>query len=278
MLKQRLLTAVILLPLLLAALFYLDSRWIGVLFGVVVIAGAWEWSALAGLRSRTTRAGYVSAMLVIGTALIYLIAEKSGNAVSVATVSALFWLLALMELIRSDAASFGILGTQAGKLLSGGFVLLPMWASVFFLHAIDPHAPMLLLWMLVIVWIADSVAYLVGTTMGRHKLAPTVSPGKTIEGAVGALVAVALVTAVGGSIVPGYSGSGLVRWTIVGVIVAMISIVGDLVESKFKRLAGVKDSGRLLPGHGGVLDRMDAVTSAAPVFVVSWFLLLAGSG
>jgi len=273
MLKQRLLTAIVLLPLLISALFYLDSGWIAVLFGCMVVAGAWEWSALAGLRSGTVRIAYVMCLAVMGIALVLWVSGHFGNAIGLAAVSAVFWIAALIELVRNGERQFGWLGTRVGKLISGFFALVPAWVCAYFLHAVDTRAPMLLLWMLVMVWVADSAAYLAGSTVGRHKLAPTVSPGKTIEGAIGGVVAVGVVAGLGGSVFPGYAGKTLFLWIVLGAFVAMTSILGDLVESKYKRLAGVKDSGHLLPGHGGMLDRIDAVTSAAPAFVLGWYVL-----
>jgi len=277
MLRQRLLTALVILPLLLAALFFLDSFWIAVVFGLVATIGAWEWGTLAGLRFFWARVTYVMALIAIGLGLVYWVSRYPGNAVAVATVSAVFWLVAFIELVRRRVSGLGLFGSRGAKLISGAIVLLPTWVCAYFLHASDSRAPMLLLWMLSIVWVADSAAYLVGTTMGRHKLAPSVSPGKTVEGVIGGLVAVALVAALGGLIVPGFTGKNLLWWTVLGVLVAAISVVGDLLESKYKRLAGVKDSGRLLPGHGGMLDRIDAVTSAAPAFVLGWYALFAGA-
>lgn len=133
----------------------------------------------------------------------------------------------------------------------------------------------MLLLCLALVWAADSAAYLVGRRFGRRKLCPQVSPGKTVEGLLGGLVGAALVGLIAG-LALGLGGLRLAALVGLATACAAVSVVGDLAESLFKRRAGVKDSGDLLPGHGGVLDRIDALIAAAPLFALTAPLLVPG--
>jgi len=141
------------------------------------------------------------------------------------------------------------------------------------LHAQDLDQPALLLFLFLLVWGADTFAYFAGHMFGRHKLAPGVSPGKTIEGVAGGMLAVLLLAILAGVYVWHHDGVKLLSWVLLCLAVGLISVLGDLVESKVKRVAGVKDSGAIVPGHGGVLDRIDALTSAAPAFAFGTLLL-----
>ena len=159
------------------------------------------------------------------------------------------------------------------KRIVGWFVLVPLWVSTMYLFVTDAHRPWLLLYAFSLVWAADTFAYFAGHQFGRHKLAPSVSPGKTIEGVAGGLIgAIALATATG---IAGWKveGVALLAWLALAGISVLVSVLGDLLESKFKRLAGVKDSGALLPGHGGVCDRVDAMSAGLPVFALGWYYL-----
>jgi phosphatidate cytidylyltransferase len=164
--------------------------------------------------------------------------------------------------------------TMTGRIVGGFLVLVPLWVAAVYLLAADDERPRVLLFLLVLVWVADSAAYFAGSIMGRTKLAPHVSPGKTVEGVAGGVLGVVLLAWLCGTILWKFEGMLLAMWTGLAAVTALFSVVGDLTESKLKRIAGVKDSGRLLPGHGGVLDRIDALTSAAPVFALGAIFLL----
>ncbi len=269
MLKLRILTAIVLLAPLLAALFLLPSIWIAVIFGVVVTAGAWEWTALIGIRSVAQRGVYTGLLLAAGFSLM---AAGYNAAMLVFVVATAGWLLALVELVRRPRVHDGWLGGRDAHAVAGFLILVPSWLATYSLHAADPDRPLVLLYALVLVWVADSMAYLSGHLFGRTKLAPAISPGKTVEGVVGGVLSVALVAGVGGTLIWHYTEKNLALWIALSIIAALISVLGDLLESKFKRMAGVKDSGRMLPGHGGVLDRIDALTAALPVFALGWHL------
>lgn len=274
MLSRRILTALVLIPPLLAALFYLPPVWLAVLFGAFILAGAWEWAALAGIATFAGRGLYALALTAFGALAAHALLRDPMAAVPLLATAVLWWLWVLVELWRHPAAGSGWLATRAGRWVSGFCVLVPAWVALLFLHATDPSAPSLLLFVFLLVWTADTAAYFFGWAFGRRKLAPLISPGKTVEGALGALGAVALLAYVCGTMFWLLEGARLMLWLAVSLAAAAFSIVGDLAESKLKRTAGVKDSGRLLPGHGGALDRIDALTAAAPVFAAGWVFLL----
>ncbi len=272
---RRILTALILIPPLIAALFTLSTPWIAALFGLFVLAAAWEWGALAGL-SGAGRAFYAGALFAFGLVVIAAWWRFPPSVVPLVFVAVLWWLWVVVEIWRHPTPESGWLATRAGRWVSGVCVLLPAWAAPVYLHAADPRSPALLVYLFVLVWTADSAAYLFGWAFGRRKLAPRISPGKTVEGALGALGTVALLAYACGTIFWRLEGVWLAAWLTLSVVAAALSVAGDLIESKLKRLAGVKDSGRLLPGHGGVLDRIDAFTAAAPVFAAGWTVLSTG--
>ncbi len=290
MLKTRILTALVLIPLLLAALFWLPSTMIAVLFGAITLIGAWEWGTLTGFRGGQ-RAAYVASIMVLGVLAVTPIVMLALGQIPVMVllvnfgVVLLFWLAALSSLIRDRADSF-LFHSTPGRALSGFFVLVPAWQAAMLLHAqrhdhpawlldaLNLSAwPALLIFLFLLVWGADTFAYFAGHRFGYHKLAPTVSPGKTIEGVFGGLLAVLLLAVFGGMYIWKLQGMQWLWWVLLCLVVGLISVLGDLVESKVKRVAGVKDSGTIVPGHGGVLDRIDALTSAAPAFAFGTLLL-----
>ncbi len=274
MLKKRILTAVIAIPLLVAALFYLPLGWLTVLFGFFIAAAAWEWASLAGLHRLFARMTYVACVLLLGTILIYGVVREPSAIVSLLAAAVFWWLWALVELVSRKDVNKGMFEALAGRVIGGFLVLVPLWVASIYLLAADTERPRALLFLLALVWMADTAAYFTGSLMGRTKLAPHVSPGKTVEGVVGGVIGVVLLAWLCGTMVWKYEAGLLMRWIGLAAVTALFSVVGDLTESKLKRIAGVKDSGRLFPGHGGVLDRIDALTAAAPVFVLGGIVFL----
>lgn len=234
-----------------------------------MLAGAWEWSALAGLRRAHARALYLLA-LALPAGGFALAPEQSSATVWIGGVALFWWIWTLIDLVRAGSAPSGLLASVPGRLLAGALVLLPTWLACVELRTVDPLRPTLLLYLFALVWAADSSAYFVGRQWGKRRLAPTISPGKTVEGLVGAACAVVVLATVCGKMVWQFNGYALFLWVGLALSTLGFSVVGDLVQSKLKRLAGVKDSGTWLPGHGGVLDRIDALTAAAPVFLIGW--------
>ncbi len=276
MLKQRLMTAAVLAPLFLWAVFALPTHLLALVFLFVVAIGAWEWSALAGLQNCSLRTAYVAAVATV-IVLLYPLMQIPMLVYGVLALALTWWMGALMWINHAEAQAEppggGEVDSPDRRLLFIGFlVLVPTWMALVLLHRNGTPGLYLMLSLFVIVWGADSGAYFAGRRWGRRKLAPHISPGKTWEGASGGLAVVVVTMAVAAWLMD-YDWGNLLSFVLLGVVTAMFSIVGDLLESLMKRRRGVKDSGRILPGHGGVLDRIDSLTAAAPVFVLGLLLL-----
>lgn len=267
MLKLRILTAAILVPLMVWATYALATPWLGALMGAFILAAAWEWTRLCGLSRAWVRILYILSVAAAGILLYH------APVAPLMWVTAAWWLLAIFEMFSQRDVHAGWLASAPGRLISGYFILIPAWIAPLWLHAHEPQGWKLVLFMLVLVWTADSGAYFVGRPWGKTKIAPHISPGKSLEGVLGGLAAVVLVAWVSGRWIWQFPVDKLLTWVMLAASVAVVSVMGDLMESRFKRAAGVKDSGHLLPGHGGVLDRIDAFTAAAPFFVLGWLYL-----
>ncbi len=257
MLKQRLITAVISLLVLALVLFVAPPLVAEIAIALVILAGAWEWSAFLGAASLATRVFYV----IFVAALMAVVGMIWPDGVErVLQVAVAWWSIALVWTFFFPTPIPTVL-----RWICGALVLVPLYAALVMLFQ---AAPSLLLFVLLIVWSADVGAYFAGKQFGRVKLAPAISPGKTWEGVIGGLVLV-VVLCLGRSF---WFESNLAVLVPFCVAVAGVSIIGDLTVSMFKRTAGLKDSGRLFPGHGGVLDRIDSIAAAAPLFAVglSW--------
>jgi len=272
MLWKRVLTAAVLLPLVLWALFTLPPAGIAILIGVAVTIATWELGALVELKATLSRALYTLLVVVFGVAgSTWLL--RGGSLLPLFAVACIWWVYAVIHILKEDGSYGGVFGHSSGRLVAGLLVMLPTWLGFLALYINDSAAPNLLLYVLVLVWVADSLAYFSGKAWGRHKLAPAVSPGKSIEGVIGGLAGVAIVATIAGVFLWQHEGKALLFWIVLSLLTGAISVVGDLTESIFKRRAGVKDSGRLLPGHGGMFDRIDALTSAVPVFAFGWLMM-----
>ena len=269
MLYQRVLTALLLTPLAIIAILLPSTPWFA-LIGAVVFAGALEeWSRLAGVQSAAARAGWL-ALGVIVFALLWMIHTVATPLILV--IGVIWWLVAGAWLRHFAFAAAPTRENRAIKLLAGVFVVFPAWIALIALHGREPHGHWWTLLALVIVWAADIGAYFAGRTFGKRKLAPQISPGKTRAGAYGALVAGTAVCLLGGWWL-GVRDAGLIGLGVLAVVTVIASIAGDLFESLMKRHAGVKDSGSIFPGHGGLLDRLDSVFAALPVFALGLWLL-----
>ncbi|CAK9890901.1 MULTISPECIES: phosphatidate cytidylyltransferase [Pseudomonas] len=261
MLKQRIITALILLPIALCGFFLLNGGDFALFIGVVVTLGAWEWARLAGLVAQSLRVAY--AAVVAGLLmLLYLMPDL---APWVLGASVLWWGLATW-LVLTYPRSSELWSSAACRLLIGLLILLPAWQGLELLKQ-WPLGNWLIMAVMVLVWGADIGAYFSGRAFGKRKLAPQVSPGKSWEGVYGGLALSLVITAAVG-IYRDWSAGELVLGLFGAAVVVLVSVVGDLTESMFKRRSGIKDSSNLLPGHGGVLDRIDSLTAAIPVFAV----------
>lgn len=269
MLKQRVITALILLPIALGGFFLLEGAWFALFIGAVVALGGWEWARLAGFAAQPQRVAYAALV----AALLYGAWSLPALAPWLLGAAVLWWLTAtLLVLSYPDSSRFW--GGRAGKLLIGLLILLPAWQGLVLLKQ-WPQANALIIAVMVLVWGADIGAYFAGKTFGKRKLAPRVSPGKSWEGFYGGMLASLLITLAVG-LQQGWQAFDLLLALAGAALVVAVSVVGDLTESMFKRQSGIKDSSNLLPGHGGVLDRIDSLTAAVPLFAV--LLWLAGWG
>lgn len=265
MLRQRIITAAWLAPLVLAGLFGLQGGAFALFTAGIVLLGAWEWANLAGIQRATHRT-----ILVLGVAILMLLLWQSGAVFSrwPLWVAAVGWLVNLYWVTRYPEALSQWCSTSR-RLLMGLWVLLPCWVGF---NVLRESGGVWLLFVLLLVWGADIGAYFAGRALGKRKLAPRVSPGKSWEGVVGGLAAT-LVLALVFSAWQGLGWGGGLVLLIVTFVVTLVSVLGDLLESMLKRYREIKDSSQLLPGHGGVLDRIDSLTAAIPLFALLYTLV-----
>lgn len=271
MTRTRVLTALAMAPFAIGAILFLPTPWLVALAAVLFLIGLWEWFKLAEVDDTLARAVLLVANLGLMVALVWASRTTSGGTLVLlqiaVVVGVVWWLLACLWLKHYAFASDHDTHARAIKLAAATLAVLPAWCALALLHASEPNGHRWLLVALSIVWAGDTGAYFVGRSMGRHKLAPRISPNKTTEGLIGGMFC-ALVAAVAFSLYAGATREQLLPIALVALATFLFSVVGDLFESLLKRHVGVKDSGDLLPGHGGILDRIDAVLAALPVFAL----------
>ena len=274
MLKQRLMTASVLIPVALWLVLFAPSQVFVPAIMLIIAIAAYEWGMLCGLnkQARFIFAGFMLVILLMAD--IY-----SNHLLTLSVMGGLsaLWLIVTLALVYRNSPLPAFNGIAWGALLTGSLFLTGAWLAILGLRLDSEYGPHLLMAMLLLIWIADSGAYFAGMRFGKNKLSIHVSPGKSWEGVIGALIGAGLF---------GY----LLSWHVyfkdihallliaLSIVVVFISIGGDLYESKAKRQRGVKDSGHILPGHGGIYDRIDSVIAAAPVFWFGLSLLKQGSG
>lgn len=260
MLRTRVLTALALLGILLGALYIAPPRSGLALFSLLLLVGAYEWAPFFGWTSTAARLAYC--LLIASVCAVCWFRADLAPWRAVLTVGVAWWIVATLWVTLSPSRVPRLATAAAGLL-----VLVPTWVALT--HLLTNAGSNYVLFLLLLVWAADVGAYFAGRRYGRHALAPIVSPKKTWEGALGGVVAALLVAGLG---VARFQLPGL-AFLLLALLTVALSIVGDLTESLFKRNSGVKDSGAILPGHGGVLDRIDSVTAAAPVFALGLGML-----
>lgn len=269
MLKQRLLTAAVLIPLVVVSLLYLPTSIVQWLLATVVVLAAWEWFSIIGFSDRPNML-FALLVLMLVTVLMFMLIVTP-----LLVFAAILWGLILLLIGRYAHIALAInieklIMRAIPALILASLVLALFWHSAVLLHSTSLGAKQLL-YIMVLVWLADTGGYFAGKRWGKTKLAKAISPNKTWEGVVGAVV-LGLIWAIIAYAI-GLSGSlNLISWLALALLALLISIVGDLFESLFKRAHNVKDSGNLLPGHGGMLDRIDSLLAAVPVFTagLSW--------
>jgi phosphatidate cytidylyltransferase len=268
MLLKRLLTAAVLGPLVIIGVLTLNQNQFAGALIVLLIIASWEFCSLIKVKSITGKAAFI--LLAIATTYVL---QKEPSALMPALIaSALWWSIALYWIFSFPKHSHYLNNSLSIKLVNGLFFLVPMALALITLHKNNSSLVLLLL---ALIWAADIGAYFTGRTFGKNKLCPTVSPGKTIEGALGGVI---LSLVVGALYVLMTTNKPTLEiyfnFGVLSLIVSLVSILGDLFESILKRLADVKDSGKILPGHGGLLDRIDSLTCAAPIFFLLFSFLI----
>lgn len=272
MFKERLITALILIPLIIGDILYFSPESLAAILSIFVLIGAWEWAGLCGWQQRIKRAIY-TVFMGICLILSYLCLQRlPQTSIYILLVSCCWWLIGLRWVLYYQSGYNKMPQSSFIKSILGIFILIPAWCALFLLHR--DYGGDWVVFLLVLIWTADSGAYFVGKRWGRLKLADKISPGKTWEGVIGALVSSSLVAVLYVLLIQSMSFIAFLGFMLLCLFTVMASILGDLLESLFKRQVGLKDSGQLLPGHGGILDRIDSLTSAAPVFLVGIIIFL----
>lgn len=269
-LRARVGTAVLLAPLAILSVLYLPSTGFALGFGLVLCYAIWEWTRVIGFRLRRLRAAAVMVNGGIMAALI--IIRPESWLLPIAWIGVIWWCLAILWL---RAFEFGAAPTRRNmemKMLVGTAMVVPAWVAAWLIHREPTAGPWWTLFVLMLIWVADVSAYFAGRRFGQHKLAPRISPGKTREGVYGALAGTVIFAALAGWLLKPIP-IGHVLLVLLATVTVLFSIVGDLFESLIKRQANLKDSGSLLPGHGGILDRIDSMLAAFPIFVCGRFLI-----
>lgn len=268
MFKQRLITALVLAPLMLGGIFLLPVQEFGIFIGVIVTVAAWEWANMAGITQPIGRMAYAGLIAIALFATSQLLAQEAVYQTTALAIAGGWWLVALLFVLRYPKLS-ALWSAQATRALIGLVVLIPMWVGFMYLKQ-AAHSSLLILYLMFVIWGADTGAYFAGKRWGKSKLAVRVSPGKSWAGFWGGLATVLLISVVFAAYCHHYiralNTSELLSLMFISVITTFASVLGDLLESMFKRFRGIKDSSSLLPGHGGVLDRIDSMTAAVPVF------------
>jgi len=265
-LKTRIITALILAPIAVGGIFFLPPLGFALFTGAIITLGAWEWANLSGIENAAGRVVYA----LVAAAILYGLLNVP---FVVVLWLALAWWFCCFLLVRSYPAGSDKWGSIPARAVMGLFVLVPAWVGLNHLRTggfefgDSTNNLLLILYVFCVVWVADIGAYFAGRAFGKAKLAPRVSPGKSWAGVWGGLLAVAVFALLVSSLAAAGTGETLLL-IVASLITGLVSVLGDLLESMLKRFRGIKDSSQLLPGHGGIMDRIDSLTAAVPVFAL----------
>lgn len=279
--KQRIITALILAPLVVLGIFKLSIPLFIAAIAAIVVIGFWEWTQFVETSNRSI--AIIPALAVLAGVFYFLpfeisaLQQVSGGHILILAAAGIWWLASSGMAMTFPKSSALWQGSKVLRHAFGLLTLIPFLTSVILLRSVgydsDPYyGAKLVLFVCFLVWAADSGAYFAGKTFGKRKMAPNVSPNKTIEGLVGGIIT-ALVIGWGAANWFELTFPSHVIMIFITFTTVVISVLGDLVESMFKRVSGIKDSGNIIPGHGGVLDRIDSLTAAFPVFALLYFTL-----
>ena len=285
MLKQRIITALILAPAAISAIFYLPLMYFSALMVVIVGIGAWEWGPFMGFDTKIRRTGFVATTVILIASIWSFLSPNDlwvsthhlhEYAMALLWLAVAWWVLSAFLMLSYPNCSSFWSKHRSVRGVFGWLTLVPTWLAFMVIrtndYQADPyHGAQLLMFLFLMVWSADVGAYFVGKAFGKNKLMPNVSPGKTFEGFLGGVIFACILIAIAAYQLA-WSNDQIITVLLVTVLISTVSVLGDLTESMFKRQAGVKDSGTILPGHGGVLDRIDSLTATAPVFALCYVL------
>lgn len=289
MLKERVLSAIVMIIAVLLVLFGLSPLSFTIALSAVIVLGMWEWAQFAGFKRPIARAivAFVTVGLLIfpimaGTNQIRASRFLTDETAPLLFIGCLWWLAALALVVSYPKSERYWAKSVSAKFIFGFCTLIPFLLGTlalrFYQYNLDEYRGLyLLLYVFLLVWGADSGAYFAGRALGKHKLAPKVSPGKSWEGAIGGVITSAVIAVIFLKSTPDNVFGReieIVPFLVLSVVTVAVSILGDLSESMFKRQAGIKDSSNLIPGHGGILDRIDSLTAAVPVFATGFFFFL----
>lgn len=272
MLRLRVITALILAPLIIWSVLAFSHRALAIELGLILTVAAWEWARLSGLKTQLARIAFAILMLLVMGAITWLLHDSMFWLPYILYCNLLWWLVGLVMVLqfRQSPAQLPVKFDAVDitlNLLAGVFIIGGAFVGLIGLHELPQYGAYYILILFLLIWIADIAAYFTGKKFGKHKLAPYVSPGKTWEGVTGAAVAVVLAAFVISWILR-LPLSGQLIFAGLVLVTTAFSILGDLTESLFKRRVAMKDSSQLIPGHGGLLDRIDSLMAAAPVFLL----------
>lgn len=268
MLKARIATAAVLIPIVIALIFFADVIWFAAFFALIVSIGAWEWGDLSKLNEKMK---YMYVFISLSILFVIYWFDNSFLNNSMILIGAVYWLVAIVLVVFYQKQR-NLLPRNSSILMLIGFLLLvPMWCSLVVLKSNTETGPVLIMLLMLLIWGADTAAYFAGKKWGKRKLANHVSPGKTWEGTIAGVIA-SIVIAIAYVIVSNKNLDESLFFLGIAIITVIGSVFGDLMESIVKREAEQKDSGNILPGHGGVMDRIDSLTAASPIFVFGLIL------